>query len=303
MAAPEVAVVVGNYEGEQVLPDCLESVSTQTLRPAQTIVVDASSADRSEAVAERFGVQFLRRENRGLGYLYNEGVRAARHEYVLLANNDIALDPRCLELLAEALDADERRFSADPRQLDWGGEQTIHARTTFQRGRLVREFIPGFTLDPVVPATGVVPTTCANGAAMLIRRSMFEELGGFDETFFMEWEDLDLCWRAWLRGWPTVYVPEATLRHRVGAATTRDVRPKRLTSSHHNLLRFALMCLPPAAVARVVAGELLRLPRHPRIVVPALLAVIRELPEIVRLRQRVRPSPAHLRWVLAGMPA
>jgi len=137
---------------------------------------------------------------------------------------------------------------------------------------------------------------------MLVRREMFVELGGFDETFFMEWEDLDLCWRAWLRGWPTVYVPAATVRHRVGAVTSTQALPKRLASSHHNLIRFALKCLPPAAAARVVIGEVLRLPAHPRIVAPALLAISRELPEILRLRHRTRPSAAHLRWLLAGMP-
>ena len=55
---------------------------------------------------------------------------------------------------------------------------------------------------------------------MLVRRERLLELGGFDETFFMEFEDLDLCWRAWLRGHGSVYVPDAWLRHRVGGATT-----------------------------------------------------------------------------------
>src|SRR5207302_841152 len=78
-------------------------------------------------------------------------------------------------------------------------------------------------------------------------------------------------------------------RHRVGAVTTRAVRPRRAESSHHNLVRFALKCLPPRAAARVVIGELLRLPRHPRAVAGGLLAVARELPEIARLRRRLRP--------------
>jgi GT2 family glycosyltransferase len=124
---------------------------------------------------------------------------------------------------------------------------------------------------------------------MLVRRERMLELGGFDETFCMEWEDLDLCWRARLRGWPTVYVPAAVVRHRVGAVTTAAVLPRRAASSHHNLVRFALKCLPARAAARVVVGELLRLPRHPRPVAAGLVAVARELPEIVRLRRRPAP--------------
>ena len=115
----------------------------------------------------------------------------------------------------------------------------------------------------------------AHGAAMLVRRDVLLELGGFDETFFIEWEDLDLCWRAWLRGHRSVYVPAASVRHRVGAATTAADLTPRLASSHHNLMRFALKCLPARAAARVLAGELLRLPAHPRLIAPALLAVLR----------------------------
>lgn len=299
---PEVAAVIGNYRGERLLPDCLASLERQTLKPSEVIVVDAASSDRGIELAERSGARVLRRRNRGLGYLYNEGARATSAELVLLLNNDVALDERCVELLAAALAADESLFAADPRQVDWEAGRDIHARTTLARGRLVREYIPGLHLDHCVPSAGIAPTVSANGAAMLVRRRLLLELGGFDETFFMEWEDLDLCWRAWLRGHGSVYVPGAWLRHRVGAATGASDFVPRFSSSHHNLMRFALKCLPPGTAGRVLLGELLRLPRHPRLIAPALLAVVRELGQIVRLRRRLRPSQPHLDWVLAGMP-
>jgi len=88
----------------------------------------------------------------------------------------------------------------------------------------------------------------------------------------------------------------------VGGVTTRTMLPRRLVSSHHNMLRFALKCLPRRAVARVLAGELLRLPRHPRVIAPALVQVMRELPEILRLRRRLRPSAELLDWMLRGQP-
>jgi GT2 family glycosyltransferase len=106
----------------------------------------------------------------------------------------------------------------------------------------------------------------------------------------MDYEDLDLCWRAWLRGWPTVYVPEARLRHRVGAVTTATVRPRRSASAHHNLVRFALKCLPWPNAAFMVMGELIRLPRHPRAIASGLVSVARELPVILRERRELRPS-------------
>lgn len=299
---PEVAVVVGNYRGEHLLADCLASLQRQTLRPAHVLVVDGDSPDRSVSVARGLGVDVREEPNRGLAYLYNRGAESVDARYVLFANNDVALASDCLERLARALDADQSRFAADPRQVAWEGSDTIHARTTLRRGRLLRELVPGLDLDHVVPAETTVPTVCANGAAMLVRRSGFLALGGFDETFFMEWEDLDLCWRAWLRGWETVYVPDAVVRHRVGAATSGAELPRRVASSHHNLLRFALKCLPPAAAARVVLGELLRAPRRPRPALRAHAAAVAELPEILRLRSELRPSRALYEWMLAGQP-
>jgi N-acetylglucosaminyl-diphospho-decaprenol L-rhamnosyltransferase len=297
-----VAVVVGNWRGEAVLVDCLRSLDEQTLRPAEVIVVDASSTDRSVTVAEELGARVLVRPNRGLGHLYNEGARAAGGDYVLCVNNDVALEQRCLELLAGELDVDASRFAADPRQVDWSGERLVHARARLSRGPLLRQPLPGFRLELTSPAATVVPTLSGNGGAMLVRRERLLELGGFDETMFMDFEDLDLCWRAWLRGWPSVYVPDAVVRHRVGAVTSQAVLRRRLVSSHHNLLRFALKCLPARQASRVVVGELLRLPRHPRLVGPALWQLACEVPEVRRQRRAASPSARFTRWVLDGMP-
>jgi GT2 family glycosyltransferase len=281
----DVAAVIGNHQGESVLEECLASIAVQTLPVREILVVDGGSTDGGRPIAERHGARFLPFPNLGLGFLYNRGVEATEATYVLLLNNDVFLEERCVQLLATELAADETRFAADPTQFDWSGKRLIHARTTVTPGRLTREFIPGFHLDSVVPADSVVPTVSAHGAAMLVRRSMFLELDGFDETFFMEWEDLDLCWRAWLRGWASVYVPDATLRHRVGAVTSSAIAPRRSASSHHNMMRFALKCLPRGAAARVVFGEALRLPAHPRAITSGSVRLAAELPEIVRLRR------------------
>ena len=68
-------------------------------------------------------------------------------------------------------------------------------------------------------------------------------------------------------------------------------------------MRFALKCLPASAAARVVAGELLRLPKHPRAITTALVQVARESPDIARARRQLRPRRELLDWMLAGQPA
>jgi len=295
-----VAAVIGNFQGGPLLRDCLESLRGQTLVPAEVIVVDAGSSDGSDGLARGLGATLLRAPNHGIGSLYNRGAEAARTELVLLANNDVAFDPRCLELLAGAFTDDPTLFAADPTQTDWDGRRTIHARVAMRRGPLLRQPLPGFRIDQTVQAERPIETVMAGGGAMLVRRALLLELGGFDETFFMEFEELDLCWRAWLRGWRSIYVPEAVCRHAVGMATTAAIKPRRVSSAHHNLVRFALKCLPPRAAARVLAGELLRLPAHPRLIAPALAQVVRELPAILGLRARLSPSTALCDWILDG---
>jgi len=296
----DVAAVIGNFNGEPYLADCIASLQAQESPPTEIVVVDGGSVDGGVSLAKRLGARVVERPNLGLGHLYNVGVAETAAEHVFLANNDIALEPRCLERLSRALEDDEGAFAADARQLDWDGVRTIHARTTLTRGRMLHEYLPGLHLDPNVPADEISATVCANAAAMLVRRSMFRELGGFDETFFMEWEDLDLCWRGWLRGWRTLYVPDAVVRHRVGAVTTAPLQPRRSASSHHNLVRFALKCLPREAALRVVIGELLRLPAHPRAVVLGLVGVIGELPEIIRARRGMENGVRVLQSMLVG---
>ena len=298
----DVAVVIGNYEGERFLPECLESLESQTRAPVDVVVVDASSRDRSVEVARQLRARTLVVPNRGLGYLYNRGVETVAAPYVLLSNVDVAYERDCIALLAAALDDDRARFAADVTQLDWEANEVVHARTTLGPGAMTREYFPGLHLDDRAHADSVVPTVAANGAAMLVRRDVYLELGGFDETFFLEWEDLDLCWRAWLRGRPSVYVPDARVRHRVGAVTGASDRPRRSASSHHNILRFALKCLPLGALVRVVAGELLRLPRHPRAIGRGLASVSRELPEILRLRRQLAPGPDLPRRMIEDAP-
>ena len=299
---PDVSVIIANYAGDAVLRSCVASIHAQTSEPNEVLVVDAGPGQNAAALIRASDARVLQRPNRGLGYLYNEGARAATSELLLLINNDVELAPDCLEILTRALMSVPDAFATDPRQLGHDGS-LIHGRATLRRGPILRQPLPGFRLDLVAPADEDVDTVSANGAAMLVRRDRLLALDGFDETMFLDFEDIDLCWRAWCRGWRSVHVPAATVCHHVGVATREaGVLRRRLQSSHHNLLRFSAKCFPVKDVARVVADELLRLPRHPRLVAPALLRVVLELPEILAARHAIRPSAALMAWILSGQP-
>lgn len=295
-----VDVVIGNYNGAPFLADCLASLSQQTRPPQHVFLVDAGSTDDSIKIAGERGATIVQTENSGLGHLYNVGVAAATAPYVFVANNDIALDPHCLELLADALDDRPDAFAADPRQDAWDTHGLIHARTTIRRGRTFREPIPGFRLDLRAPAQSIEPTTCTNAGGMLVRRALYTRLDGFDESFFLDFEDLDLCWRAWARGWESVHVPAASMRHHVGMSHGGNPRvlARRYAQSHHNIVRWALKCLPAREFAIVAGGELLRLPRHPLVIGRGLAAAAREVRQILAERRLVPDKHAVLRRLL-----
>ena len=235
--AADIAAVVGNHQGEHVLRDCLESLTR---------------ADAAAAPSDRRRRRVDRPQRRG-----RRGARRARAPRTE-PRARLPLQPRRargrLPTTSSSRTTTSRtsrtasrgspprstqtrsRFAADPTQLGWDDGRVIHARTKLApRPPLAR--VPPRLAPRRRRARGRAscPTVSAHGAAMLVRRKPLLELGLFDESFFMEWEDLDLCWRAWLRGWPTVYVPDARLRHRVGAVTTearaRDDGARRRTTT------------------------------------------------------------------------
>ena len=166
----DVAVVIGNYQGADVLPDCLASLGTQTLAPAEVIVVDAGSTDASEELARCMGCRVpAHRESRPRPPLQPrrdacvlrlrvpaEQRRRARHAVHRAARRTRSRQTRT-------------RFAADPRQLAWDG---LGARPRAHRDRTRPASppltCPGFTIDSGVPADEIMPTLCANGAAMLV---------------------------------------------------------------------------------------------------------------------------------------
>jgi GT2 family glycosyltransferase len=253
-----ISVIVLNHNGEHLLADCLASLQTQDVPNLEILVVDNASADGSSGVVCRFaGVRWIPlAQNLGLGPGYNAGAARARGEYLFFLNNDTALEPDCLRQLAEAMREDV--FAVDPLQVDWSGQRVVHGAQRFRFGwRYGLRPVPG--LDPyqilTMDAPTEVPWACAG--AMLVSRNKFEALGGFDPTFFLDYEDLDLCWRGWLRGWKTLFIPSARLRHRVGeSGKVPGVLGRRALSQIKNAQRFTWKTMAWPLVTASLVGSL-----------------------------------------------
>ncbi|HEV8306497.1 MAG TPA: glycosyltransferase family 2 protein [Methylomirabilota bacterium] len=268
---PLVSAIVLNYNGAHLLADCLKTLGQQDWPAFEILVADNGSVDDSQAVCGDYDVRWLSMgENLGFSRANNRAGAEARGRYLFFVNNDMRFASDCVSRLARALESDPSLFAADPTQLDWEGSRVIHGRTRLVPGSYRDTVIPPFAVEYTADATGPVEVPWGCAGSLLVRRDRFGALGGFDPTFFIDFEDTDLCWRAWRRGWRTVYVPEAVLHHRVGMSgdefqhLVRRVGPARVpkfwfrrrVSYHTNLLRFALKCLPAGTVARL-AGHLI----------------------------------------------
>jgi N-acetylglucosaminyl-diphospho-decaprenol L-rhamnosyltransferase len=215
MTQPKVSIVIPTLDAGDMLLRCVERLGADR-DDLEVIVVDNASSDGSvERAAERFGtLRVVRNDiNRGYAPACNIGAAHATAPFVLFLNNDALLAPDDLATLLAAAHTDDDTAIWQP--VTYGTDGALESagdRFTWW-GILLHEGEPPASSDhsPEVFATV--------GAALLVRRSVFERLGGFEDSYFAYYEESDLCWRARLAGWAVRVVGGARVTH-IGSETT-----------------------------------------------------------------------------------
>jgi GT2 family glycosyltransferase len=267
----DVAVVIVNYNGEGLLPDCLAALAAQTRAPAEIVVADNGSRDGSLALlrAQHPGVGVLELgHNLGFAGGANRGVAVTSAAWVCVLNSDATPAPDWLAELTAA-PRDERTWalgsvlvSAATGRIESAGDQYAPAGYAY---KLLRDRpLEDLPSEPY-------PVFAAPGAAPVFRRDVFDALGGYEERFFLYYEDVDLAFRAVLAGYHALLVPSARVRHRLGATTRSRARGRFYVA--RNSVWCAVRCLPdatPRVLARRWASELRT--NRPRRLVPVELA-------------------------------
>lgn len=229
--APGVSVVVVSHNSERYLERCLEGVAAQG---HEVVVVDNASTDgHLELVRRRFpDVRVVELENNlGFGGASNVGVGVSSGDYVLVLNPDAWPLGLAIERLCEAAEASPWAGLVGPRLLGLDGEQEQSVRGFPTLWRLTTEYFflrwlaPRSRLVNAFYGAGADPGKRGEvdwlvGAAMLVRRQAFDDVGGFDPSFFMYNEEVDLAYRLRRRGWEVLYYPPAEFVH-VGGGSTR----------------------------------------------------------------------------------
>jgi N-acetylglucosaminyl-diphospho-decaprenol L-rhamnosyltransferase len=206
---PLISLIIVTYNSAALLPECLAAIASTTYSNYEMLVVDNASSDGTpQLVAERNPrVRLLpNSENIGFGRACNQGARAANGELLVFLNPDVAVTPDWLSILA--------RHMADQPDAGILCPQTLYADQS----------------PPTAP-TPVADTAAVPGCAMLVRRAAWQQLGGFDERYFLYWEDTDLCWRAWLLGWRVLEDFEAYVYHERGGSAASQRWDTELTKN------------------------------------------------------------------------
>ena len=217
--SPLASVVIPNWNGLAHLSTCLEALRAQTYPHLEVIFVDNASSDGSQDFMTREypEVRLLALDrNLGLTGGNNLGFRAASGEILISLNNDTEAEPGFVEsLVAALLDHPEAGMAAAKMRL-FDRRDTLHSAgdgygvdgIPFNRGVWQRD-------EGQFDLPGWIFGGC--GGAVGYRRAMLDQVGLFDESFFMYCEDVDLNWRSQLAGWKCWYAPEALVYHKLSA--------------------------------------------------------------------------------------
>lgn len=244
---PQVAVVVVSYNTKGLLLECLASVLTSA--PAGSVklmVVDNGSEDGSyEAVREVYpGAATIRNAaNLGFGAACNQGIRATGARFILLLNSDAVLSAEAFQVMKECLEQNERCGAAGCRLVDAAGDEVINTRnflTPFNQA-LELAGIKGPRLAQRTRRPRPDRNDCSvdwiDGACLMVRRSAVDQVGMFDEQFFMYSEDEDLCLRLRRDGWLVCFCGAGTAVH-YGAASSRLHKTEMLRQFFLSQMRF-----------------------------------------------------------------
>ncbi len=250
-ALDDVSAVIVNYNAGSFLARCVESLRRAGV--STILVVDNRSTDgslRELAAADQSAGVLVADRNCGYGGGANRGAEGTSGDLLLVCNPDTVAEPDSVRVLAEVMRRDESLAVVGPRLLSEDGTVYPSARTFPRLGDALGHAFLGLVRpgnrfsrrykmqDGSVDLLAGGYVDWVSGAFFLARRSAFEKVGGFDESYFMYAEDVDLCWRLGNAGWRVRYVPAAVVSHLQGVSTRRH--PYRMIGAHHrSLWRFA----------------------------------------------------------------
>jgi GT2 family glycosyltransferase len=298
MKQPTVSVVIPNWNGKEVIGDCLKSIITQNFKPTEVIVVENGSTDGSaQYIRSNFPKINLVEIPKNLGFAggVNVGIKDAKGDYVFLFNNDAVADKNCLKNLVATATKTKADITAaiiltdNDSKIDSDGDVYTIYGLPFPRHRgLPPNYVP--TQDEQIFS--------ASGGASLYQKTLFDQIGYFDEAFFAYYEDIDLCMRAQLQA-KSVWLSHKAVVHHVMGHTSNKVPGFGREMTIRNSIYLFWKDLPVGVFLKVLPRFIyanLRLTAaafvkgHPYRAIRAHLTALIHLPSLLTKRHKIQKN-------------
>ena len=260
-----VSIILVTHNGSTIVEECLDCLKSLRWSELEIIIVDNASIDdtllrvtRSLPTATVVRLD----KNRGYGAGCNEGARVAKGEILLFMNQDVALSAGFLDGVVPMLINDLRIGVCGGTVLSWDGTTLVSMGQVFDRWTGYGLDI-GFGSSQVDPKQDIGEVFSPNGSAFAVRRIVFQEIGGFNESFFMYFDETDLSWRARIAGFRVACSRASVLRHMItpqrahGPWSRYYIDRNSLLSAVRNYQFSSLIVFLPTSLASRLAGIVL----------------------------------------------
>ncbi len=243
MPAPKVSIIIVNYNGKELLQKCLDSLLKVNYDNFEIILVDNNSTDGTvEFITKNYPSLIIIKldSNKGFAEPNNVAAKISKGKYLLFLNNDTVVTPNFISEMVKVMETDKKIAVCQSLLLkpdgsvDSSGDFIDHLGVVYNSKTKIDE---------------IREVSSARGASMLVRSDIFEKLDGFDQKFFITFEDVDLCWRSWILGYRVLIIPTSIVYHE-GGITIKKIKSEIAFHGFKNQLAMKITNFEPILAMR-----------------------------------------------------
>tara|TARA_B100000678_G_scaffold46399_1_gene36239 strand:+ start:236 stop:1234 length:999 start_codon:yes stop_codon:yes gene_type:complete len=243
MSAPKVSIIIVNYNGKELLQKCLDSLLKVNYDNFEIILVDNNSTDGTvEFITKNYPSLIIIKldSNKGFAEPNNVAAKISKGKYLLFLNNDTVVTPNFISEMVKVMETDKKIAICQSLLLkpdgsvDSSGDFIDHLGVVYNSKTKIDE---------------IREVSSARGASMLVRSDIFEKLDGFDQKFFITFEDVDLCWRSWILGYRVLIIPTSIVYHE-GGITIKKIKSEIAFHGFKNQLAMKITNFEPILAMR-----------------------------------------------------
>ena len=243
MSAPKVSIIIVNYNGKELLQKCLDSLLKVNYDNFEIILVDNNSTDGTvEFITKNYPSLIIIKldSNKGFAEPNNVAAKISKGKYLLFLNNDTVVTPNFISEMVKVMETDKKIAICQSLLLkpdgsvDSSGDFIDHLGVVYNSKTEIDE---------------IREVSSARGASMLVRSDIFEKLDGFDQKFFVTFEDVDLCWRSWILGYRVLIIPTSIVYHE-GGITIKKIKSEIAFHGFKNQLAMKITNFEPILAMR-----------------------------------------------------